>query len=80
MDTNSWQFGMLVLWAVIAGAAMMAIALAMAIESYDGLSQESARNYFKFMGLALIWPLAIVGFVLFGVMRGIQTAVKGDSY
>lgn len=80
MDTNSWAFGLLLLWSAIAGAAMIACAIAMAIESYEGLSQRSARGYFKFMGLAFIWPLAIVGFVLFGVMRGIQTAVKGDSY
>lgn len=80
MNTDSWAFGLLLIWSVIAGAAIIACAVAMAIEASDYLSQRSARGYFKFMGLALIWPLTIVGFVLFGVMRGIQTAVKGDSY
>jgi H+/Cl- antiporter ClcA len=80
MDTDSWQFGMFVLWSVVAVGGVVAGALAMSIESLDGLCPDAARGYFKFMGQMLIWPLAVVAFMFHGILCGIRAIQREVKY
>lgn len=79
MDTESWQFGMLTMWAVIGAGGFIAGAIAMSIEAIDGLRPDSAKGYFKFMGMMLVWPVAMVVFMFYGIFKGLAILLKKED-